>query len=103
MKKIRVLTLKSCNHCKDFKEGLVKANTVFEDLDADNDSELADSVEELLGVDTYPIAIIEEGRETTFVYSTINGAKLGPRRIAANVVAIGCIDIPSMLNNMLSL
>lgn len=103
MKKIRVLTLKGCEHCKDFKEELVKANTVFEDLDADDNGELADSVEELLGVDTYPIAIIEEGRETTFIYSTTNGTKLGPRRIAANVVAIGCMDIPSMLNNMLSL
>ena len=100
MKRIRVLTLKGCNHCKDFKEGLVKANTVFEDLDADDNDELADSAEDLLMVDTYPIAIIEEGKSTTFVFMTNDGTKLGPRRLAANVVAIGCVDTTSMLQNI---
>jgi len=103
MKRVRVLTLKSCNHCKDFKEGLNRTSLVYEDLDADDNDELADSVEELLDIDTYPIAIIEEGRETTFIYTTNDGTKLGPRRIAANVVAIGCVDIVSMLKNMSSL
>lgn len=103
MRRIRVLTLKSCNHCKDFKEGLNRTSFVYENLDADENDELADSVEDLIKVDNYPIVIIEEGRETTFIYTTDDGARLGPRRIAANIVAIGCIDIANMLKNMSSL
>lgn len=103
MKRVRVLTLHNCEHCKQFKEALKAANTVYEDLDADDNSDLADSVEELLTTYQYPIVIIEEGKETTFVYNTEDGSKLGPRRLAANVVAIGCFDVEAMLNNVFPL
>jgi glutaredoxin len=102
-KKIRVLYLKGCGHCAEYKEGLDKSNISYEPLEADDNSELADSVEDLITVESYPIAIIEEGRETTFVYLTNDGARLGPRRIAANVVAIGCVDVQSMITNTISI
>ena len=100
---MRVLYLDGCKHCAEYKEGLIKKSISCEFLEANANDELADSVEDLLGIDKYPIAIIEEGRETTFVYLTNDGARLGPRRIAANVVAIGCIDVKSMIANTISI
>lgn len=102
-KRIRVLYLKGCEHCTEYKEGLDKNNISCEFLEADDNDELADSVEELLGIDNYPITIIEMGKETTFFYLTSDGSKLGPRRIATNVVAVGCIDISNMLSNTISI
>lgn len=101
--KIRVLYLNGCGHCVEYKEGLDKSNILYEALEADDNGELADSVEDLLVIDNYPIAIIEKGKETTFIYLTNDGTKLGPRRIAANVVAVGCVDIKSMISNTISI
>lgn len=98
-KKIRVLYLNGCSHCIEYKEGLNKNKISCEFLDADDNDELADSVEELLGIDNYPITIIEKGKETTFLFLTNDGSRLGPRRLAANVVAVGCVDISSILAN----
>ena len=100
MKKTRVLTLANCNHCKEFKEAIANTSIQCEILDADDNDELADSVEDLLLIDNYPIVIVEEGKFTTFIYMTNDGAKLGPRKIGSNLTAVGCIDVPSMIKNL---
>lgn len=100
MKKVRVLTLADCNHCKQFKEAIANTSIQCEILDADDEDELADSVEDILLISNYPIIIMEEGKATTFIYLTNDGAKLGPRRIGTNLTAIGCIDVPSMIKNL---
>ena len=102
MKSLKVLALKGCGHCKSVKEGLAASSILFEDVDADDNDELADSVEDIVVVDSYPIALIEERKHTTFVYITNDGAKLGPRRLGPNMLAIGCVDSDSLLKNIIS-
>lgn len=103
MKSLKVLTLKGCSHCQSVKEGLAASSILFEDLDADENSELADSVEDLIAVDSYPVALIEERKHTTFIYITNDGAKLGSRRLGPNTLAVGCIDSDLLLKNIISL
>lgn len=103
MQIVKVLYLKSCELCKKYKDALNTKRVIYIALDADENEDYADHVEDLLGVNNYPITVLEEGKETTFVYNTDNGTKLGLRRLAANVVAIGCLEVDSMVQNVLSL
>jgi len=103
MQILKVLYLKSCDLCKKYKDILDSKKIIYIALDADSNEDYADHVEELLGVNHYPITVIEEGKETTFIYNTDNGTKLGSRRLAANIVAIGCLDVDLMVQNVLSL
>ena len=103
MQIVKVLYLKSCELCKKYKDLLDNKKVIYIALDADENSDYADHVEDLLGISHYPITVLEEGKETTFVYNTDDGAKLGSRRIAANVVAIGCLGVELAVQNVLSL
>ena len=103
MQTVKVLYLKGCELCKKYKDILDDRKSIYIALDADENGDYADHVEELLGINHYPITVIQKGKETTFIYNTDDGTKLGSRRIAANVVAIGCLDIDSMVQNVLSL
>lgn len=97
---MKVLHLKGCNKCEELLKALREKRIEHTLMEADDNGSYADYVEDLLGIDNYPIVVIEEGKETTFVYGTDNGSKLGPRRLAANVLAIGCLDVASMLKNI---
>ena len=103
MQIVKVLYLKGCELCKKYKDLLDGKKVIYIAMDADDNGDYADHVEDLLGVNHYPITVMEEGKETTFIYNTDNGAKLGSRRLAANVVAIGCLDVDLMVQNVLSL
>lgn len=103
MQIVKVLYLKGCELCKKYKDMLDNENIIYTFLDADENSDYADHVEDVLGINHYPITVIEEGKETTFVYNTDNGTKLGSRRLAANVIAIGCLNIELAVKNVLSL
>jgi glutaredoxin len=97
---MKVLHLKGCNKCKELLKALREKGVEFDPMEADDNGSYADYVEDLLGIDMYPIIVIEKGKETTFIYVTDNGAKLGPRRLAVNILAIGCLDVVSMLKNI---
>lgn len=97
---MKVLHLKGCNKCKELLKALRGNGIEHTPMEADDNGSYADYVEDLLGIDTYPIIVVEKGKETTFIYGTDNGAKLGPRRLAANILAIGCLDVASMLKNI---
>jgi hypothetical protein len=72
-------------------------------MDPDDNGDYADHVEDLLGINHYPITVIEEGKETTFIFNTNDGDKLGSRRLVVNTIAIGCLDVDLMVQNVLSL
>lgn len=103
MQIVKVLYLKGCELCKKYKDLLDNKKVIYIAMDADDNGDYADHVEDLLGINHYPITVMEEGKETTFVYNTDDGTKLGSRRLAANVIAIGCLDVDSMVQNVLSL
>jgi hypothetical protein len=103
MQIVKVLYLKGCELCKKYKDILNDKMVVYIAMDADDNGDYADHVEDLLKINHYPITVIEEGKETTFIYNTDDGVRLGFRRLAANVVAIGCLDVDSMVQNVLSL
>jgi hypothetical protein len=97
---MKVLHLKGCNKCEEVLKALKERAVEHTPMEADDNSTYADYVEDLLGIDNYPIVVIERGKETTFIYITNDGDKLGPRRLAANVLAIGCLDVATMLGNI---
>ena len=97
---MKVLHLKGCNKCAELLKALKEREIEYTPMEADDNGSYADYVEDLLGIDMYPIIVNEKGKETTFIYITNDGHKLGPRRLAANVLAIGCLDVASMLSNM---
>ena len=103
MQIVKVLYLKGCELCKKYKDLLDNKKIIYIAMDADDNGDYADHIEDLLGVNHYPITVVEEGKETTFIYNTDNGTKLGSRRLAANVVSIGCLDVDLMVQNVLSL
>lgn len=97
---MKVLHLKGCNKCAELLKALRERGIEHTPMEADDNGSYADYVEDLLGIDNYPIIVMEKGKETTFVYVTDSGSKLGPRRLAANVLAIGCLDVASVLKNI---
>lgn len=97
---MKVLHLKGCNKCTELLKALEERKIEYTPIEADDNGSYADYVEDLLGIDNYPIIVMEKGKETTFVYGTDDGSKLGPRRLAANVLAIGCLNVASMLVNI---
>jgi len=97
---MKVLHLKGCNKCTELLKALGEKKIEYTPIEADDNGTYADYVEDLLGIDNYPIIVMEKGKETSFVYVTDNGSKLGPRRLAANVLAIGCLNVASMLVNI---
>jgi len=103
MQIVKVLYLKSCELCKKYKDILDNKKVIYIALDADENEDYADHVEDLLGINHYPITVIEDGKQTTFVYNTDDGSRLGSRRIAANVLAIGTLELELAAQNVLSL
>lgn len=97
---MKVLHLKGCGKCAELIKVLKEKKIEHIPIEADDNGSYADYIEDLLGIDSYPIVVVERGKETTFIYVTDNGSKLGPRRLAANVLAIGCLDVASMLDNI---
>lgn len=98
---MKVLHIKGCSKCEELIKALKEKAIKHTLIEADDNGSYADYVEDLLGIDNYPIVVIEKGKETTFIFNTNDGVKLGPRRLAANVLAIGCVDMTTMLKNII--
>lgn len=59
MKKVTVLRLDGCNYCEELVAKLDLVNVDYTTIDAEENGDLADSVEDLLEVYIYPIVVIE--------------------------------------------
>ncbi len=97
MVKVRVLGLRGCSHCKVLVEELEKSDITFSLLDADKNGSLADKLEDFLGVEEYPIVIIETSRISYYIYrgetyESLNEVATG------KLIKKGCLDSKDMVN-----
>ena len=98
MKKVIVLGLSGCVHCKALQESLSEKNITYTLLDVDlkENSALADRMESLLKTNQYPIIIIEREIGAVYLYrvETVNEAKESP---IASATKVGCVTTDSMV------
>jgi len=95
MVKVRVLGLRGCSHCSTLVEELEKHDISFTLLDADKNGALADKLEDFLGIDEYPIVIVEGPRVSHYVYRGVNYESLN-EVVTGKLVKKGCLDSRDM-------
>lgn len=96
MVKVIVLGLSGCGHCETLVKRLGEEKIPFNFLDADKEDKLADKLEALLNTETYPIVILEDSVEKTYLYrvSSINEAKTVN---TGQGIKVGCVTIDNMV------
>lgn len=97
MVKVIVLGLSGCGHCETLVSKLEEEKVPFNFLDADKEGKLADKLEALLNTETYPIVILENGLEKTYLYrvSSINEAKT--IHWLNGETKVGCVTVDNMV------
>ncbi len=103
MKKVTVLRLSGCGHCKDLIGALDKAGVKYTSIDADENGEFADKIEEIVNTEVYPIVIIEVERLFPFyIFRAQTYEEMGEASLD-NAVKIGTMSIESMVEIILNL
>lgn len=97
MVKVKVLGLRGCSHCKLLVEELDKSDIRFTLLDANEHEFLADKVEEFLGVEEYPIVIVESGRVSYYIFRGETYESLN-EVLSGKIVKKGCLTSIDMAN-----
>ena len=100
MNKVRLMLLSGCHVCHSLIEGLDAAGVSFESVDADDNCELADSIEAVLNTANYPIAIIDQPNHTTYVYRSDTMGTVGSIKLTNLVTKIGCATNEHMLDTI---
>jgi len=78
MRKIRILTLEYCDACNWLKSELKNEKIEFVNIDADQNSDLANSVEEKFKTEHYPIIFLESDKD---IITILPETKLEPSPI----------------------
>lgn len=96
MERVIVLGLSGCGHCEALVDSLKKENVSFKFIDADENEKLADRMEAALKVDVYPMVILEDSKESIYLFrtDTIKEAKATSIGIGTKV---GCVSIDNMV------
>ena len=102
MKKIKVVQLSGCNWCALLTGALKSHNITYESIDADKDSTLADQLEDLLNTTYYPIVIVETDTMSSYIYRAVDVAGVGITSLGSKTEKIGCIDIDTMVTQILN-
>lgn len=96
MVKVRVLGLRGCSYCKALIEELGKLDINYTLLDANEHGSLADKIEEFLGVENYPIVIMDTPSTTYYVYGGDTYESLN-EVVTGKVVKKGCASTSDMV------
>jgi glutaredoxin len=102
MKKIKVVLLSGCGWCAHLKDILIANNISFETIDADKEGALADQLEDLLNTTYYPIVIVETDTTSSYFYRAVDIAGVGITSLGSKVEKIGCVDIETMVTQILN-
>lgn len=102
MLKVRVLGLRGCSHCETLVEELNKSQINFTLLDANENGSLADKVEEFLGIEEYPIVIVESGRTSYYIFRGQVFEQLN-EVASGTVVKKGCLSSYDMASYIVKL
>ena len=102
MKKIKVVLLTGCGWCAHLKDILNANNVSFETIDADKEGTLADQLEDLLNTTSYPIVIVETDAMSSYIYRASDVAGVGITSLGSKTEKIGCIDMETMVTQILN-
>ena len=102
MKKIKVVLLSGCGWCAHLKDILNANNIPFETIDADKESALADQLEDLLNTTYYPIVIVETDAMSSYYCRATDVAGVGVKSLGSKTEKIGCVDIETMVTQILN-
>jgi glutaredoxin len=69
---VRIVTLSDCDYCKWLKSELDGQGISYANIDADEHSEFADSIEKKFGVEHYPIVFIDTQSKIIAILSETN-------------------------------
>jgi len=104
MKKVRVLRLSGCRHCKELMDRLDNVGIKYESFDADEHSDLADQVENFTGIRNYPIVIVTSTDSTpvTYLFKASSTEEVGKTTVK-NAIKIGHLTTDSLVDNIINL
>ena len=96
MERVIVLGLNGCGHCESLASSLKEENIPFKFIDADENGKFADRMEELLNTEDYPMVILEDSKESIYLYrvSSLKEAKASSVGIGTK---IGCVSEDNMV------
>ena len=102
MKKIKVVLLSGCGWCAHLKDLLNANNVSFETIDADKESALADQLEDLLNTTSYPMVIVETDNMSSYFCKAADIADVGITSLGSKIEKIGCVDMETMVTQILN-
>ena len=102
MKKIKVVQLSGCNLCALLTGALKSHNITYESIDADKESALADQLEDLLYTTYYPIVITETDTMSSYIFRAADVSGVGITSLGSKTEKIGCVDIDTMVTQILN-
>lgn len=93
MAKVKLLVLDGCSRCKALKNKLDYLKTSFTYINCDDDPEICDHVEELSGVNMYPMAIVFDVNDQVqeIVYFAEDYNMIGKKHKLADGVTAYCV------------
>lgn len=95
MVKVKVLALNGCSHCNKLLDELDSRDISFKVIDANKNEALADEVEDFLGIDEYPIVIVDTYKNSHYVYRGDTYESL--KEVAGGrVIKKGCLTVEDM-------
>lgn len=103
MNKVRVLQLSGCSKCHTLTAKLDAVRISYELVDADENTTLADTIEQLLNAVNYPIVTIEQSPITTHIYRATDSVDMGLYSIDHHTNKIGCATVDGILDQIINL
>ena len=103
MKKVKVLRLSGCPHCRSFITALDDLGITYTSIDANDNGKLADEVELLLDTYIYPIVIVTTPDTKTYLHLADNSAELGYYPLNYQVSKIACATTDEMVEQLKTL
>jgi len=96
MERVIVLGLPTCKRCDSLIVGLTQEGIPFEFIDANKDTRLADRMESILKVDTYPMVIVEKGTGSVYLHTVDDIDSVGVDHLGYGT-KVGCVSSDSMI------
>jgi len=97
MKKVRVLGLPTCGHCRMLIDELTDQNIPFLFINVDGESKIADFAEQNLGTENYPIILIGEDDNLVYVYQPDHARDFGRMEALDGRTKIGAFTIDGII------
>ena len=106
MTKIKLLLLEGCNRCENLKDQLDKKGINYDYEVCKSDTELCDSIEDMIGCSSYPIVLKLNGLYNVIeevVYITDDYEEVGKSKFYTNKIKLNMVhSIDSLLNYIIN-